>query len=352
MKHLPSFKLSICIATFNRSAFIGETLQSVIDQATNECEIVVSDNASTDDTEQVVMSYASRFDRLRYVRQPTNKGLDRNFDRAVELARGEYCWLMSDDDLLKPAAVKTVLNALGRDLSLVVLNVEQRDFSLARVLRHRWLEFESDRLYGRAEMDRLFSELDETLWYISNIVVKREIWLDRDRERYYGSLFIHVGVIFQKYLPGETLVIATPLVIFRLGNAHSFELSDMFFVKWPALVESLAVSATARSKVRSAEPWKNPLWLLLLRACGVYSMNEYRQWISPRLTSIREKSAPVLIALLPGVVLNLFFVLYCLIRRNHGDWLIGLTQSRFNPRSWLAVKHKPVASAGRGTNAM
>ena len=66
-------RLSICIATLNRGAFIGETLESIVSQAANEVEIVVVDGASTDNTEDIVRSYAARFPRLRYLRLE-NKG--------------------------------------------------------------------------------------------------------------------------------------------------------------------------------------------------------------------------------------------------------------------------------------
>ena len=172
-----SLKLSFCIPTFNRAAYIGATLDSILAQATDECEIVVSDNASTDDTERLVIEYARRFDRLRYFKQDTNTGPDRNFDCAVELARGEYCWLFPDDDLLKPGAVSAVLKALDRELSLVIVNVELKDVSMLKVLRPRWLNLESDCIFGHDEMDRLFAALDEMLWYVGSLIVKRQIWI-------------------------------------------------------------------------------------------------------------------------------------------------------------------------------
>jgi glycosyltransferase involved in cell wall biosynthesis len=59
-------KLSFCISTLNRGSVIGATLESIIAaQATEECEIVVLDAASTDNTERVVSGYALKFDRLR-----------------------------------------------------------------------------------------------------------------------------------------------------------------------------------------------------------------------------------------------------------------------------------------------
>jgi len=210
-----SFKLSVCISTFNRAASIGETLERLIAQATNGCEIVVLDGASTDDTERVVTEYATRFDRLRYVRQDTNNGADRDFDRTVELARGEYCWLMSDDDLLKPGAVAAVLKALRRDPSLVIVNADVRDINKLNVPRARWLNIDSDRVYSPQEMDHVFLELGNYRGYIGWVVIKRAIWLTRDRQRYYGSLGNHVWVIFQERLPGETLMMAEPLISFR-----------------------------------------------------------------------------------------------------------------------------------------
>lgn len=334
-----AFKLSICIPTFNRAAFIGATLDSIISQTTSECEIVISDNASTDNTEQVVAEYARRFDNLRYVRQDTNNGLDRNFNCAVELARGEYCWLMTDDDLLKPGAVARVLEALYRDLSLLVVNVEVRDFSMSKVLQCRRLNFESDRIYGQGEMDRLFVELDETVMYIGNVIIKRAIWIARERERYYGSLFIHVGVIFQESLPGEVLVIAEPFVSYRTGNVQTFwqQASEIFFAKWPSLVGSLALSESTKREIRSAQPWSNPQWLLMLRGRGFYSLAEYRRWIRPQLRSLRQRLPPVLITLLPGVLVNACFVFYYTARKN-GSRVQVMRQSRFHPRNWRAFK--------------
>lgn len=341
------FKLSICIATFNRAAFIGATLDSIIPQMTSDCEIVVSDNASTDDTENVVAEYTRRFDRLRYIRQDTNIGPDRNFDCTVQLARGEYCWLMPDDDLMKPGAVARVLQALRRDLSLIIVNMEFRDVSMSRVLQRSSLDFDSDRFYGRDEMDRLFLEVDEDrIMYIGGMIIKRAIWLARDRERYYDSLFVYVGAIFQAPLPGGALVIAEPLISNRLGNTQSYssKMIEIVFVTWPSLVESLALSESARRLIPRAEPWRHPLWLLLLRGWGLYSLTEYRCWIRPRLHSTFQKLAPVLVALLPAVLANILLVLYYSARQDRGRWLYSLRISRFHLPNWWALKRSQSGS--------
>lgn len=299
-------KLSFCIPTYNRSTFIGAVLEELCSQATDECEVVVSDNASTDGTREVVASFMQRFKCLRYYRQATNVGVDRNFDRVVTLATGEFFWLMSDDDLLKPGAVARVLEVLSSNLSLVIVNMELRDLSLSKVMRRRWIDIKADRVYEPSDLDKFFIEMDYTLYNSGNIIMRRSIWLSRDRERYYGSQFIHTGVIFQARLPGRALIISTPLINYRLGNNDRwFNLSpEIFLHKWPSLVETLALSDLAKAKVRSAKPWRNLTMLLFVRSRG-YSMAEYRHWIRPRVSSRYETLAPLLVAILPRSIANI-----------------------------------------------
>lgn len=312
----PPIKLSICIATFNRGTFIGYTLESIIAQATSDCEIIVSDNASTDNTEQVVSEYAQRFSRLRYIRQETNQGLDRNFDSAIRHSQGEYCWIKSDDDLARPGAIARILEALRSEFSLVILNMEVRDLSMSKIIRHRWINFNSDRMYEPSELDRLFVDLDYTLLNIGNIVIKRSLWLSRDRETYYGSLLIHLGVIFQQALPERTLVIAEPLINYRAGNIQSFSSawSEILLSNWPSVIDRSAISESARDQVRCARGLWGLGWMLYLRRSG-YSLAQYRCWIRPRLSSAHERLLPLFVALLPRSLAGVLLSVHRFIRQ-------------------------------------
>jgi len=90
--------LSICIPTYNRSKLLAELLDSIILQNEPGIEVVVSDDASPDDTADVVAFYTGKLPNLKYIRQDKNIGLDRNFRAVVEAASGDYVWLMGDDD--------------------------------------------------------------------------------------------------------------------------------------------------------------------------------------------------------------------------------------------------------------
>lgn len=336
----PRLKLSICITTFNRAKFIGATLDSIFGQVTDDCEVVILDCGSTDDTEVLMLDYAERFPQLHFVKQGENNGIDRDYDRIVELARGEYCWLMTDDDHLRPGAIDAVRNALQRDWSLIIVNAELRDTSMSRVLQRGWLHVKADRVYGPGELDRLFVETDDIHTYIGCVVIKREIWTKRERARFYGSLYVHAGVIFQEQLPGDTLLIANPFVSYRIGNVHTFSprIPELFLVKWPSLVESLALSASARRRVAGAEPWMHLSRLLLLRGLDMYSLAEYKRWVRPRLNSTYQRLPAVVASALPGPVVNTLFVLYYSFGQRRGRWLPGIMRSRFYFRNWAVFR--------------
>lgn len=307
-----ALKLSICIATFNRANFIGATLDSMLSQTTDDCEIVILDGGSADNTESVVQEYSKRSDRLRYFRQDTNNGVDRDYDRAVELAAGEYCWLMTDDDLLMPGAIEAVLRALRQDLSLIIVNAEMRDLNMTKVIQPRTIHIESDRVYKPSDMDALFVDVRDVLMYIGGFVIKRSIWLARERERYYGSWFISTAVVFQDRLPGDSLVIAEPFIGYRMGNSHTFSptMFETLMLNWPSLVWSFNLSESAKRKICRAEPWRSFSELLLWRGWGFYSVAEYRKYVQPKVHSDPEKMVPRLIAFLPGTIANAVMLLY------------------------------------------
>jgi abequosyltransferase len=306
--------LSICIATFNRARFLDETLESIIVQASQDVEIIVVDGASTDDTAAVVARFADRFPRLHYYQQAINSGFDRDFDRAVALATGVYCWLMSDDDILKPGAVAAVLQAIANDWHpLVIVNAEVRDAALARQLEARRLRISEDRTYPPREFPALFAETANYLSFIGCVVIRRKLWLTRDRDRFFGSAFVHVGVIFQEPLPGAAYVIANPYITIRYGNATwTARAFEIWLFSWPKVIWSLPFAEQVKRRVCRKEPWRRLRTLLRYRALGAFSMPEYQRLIAPR-ASWRLRLGALLLLALPEPVANDLCVAYALI---------------------------------------
>lgn len=115
--------VSICIPVYNGEAFIGETIASALAQTYPNTEIVVSDNASTDRTTDVVAAAAASDPRIRYERAGSNVGPVGNFNRCLDLARGTYIKILCADDLLYPDCltrqVAVFEDESGRAISLV-----------------------------------------------------------------------------------------------------------------------------------------------------------------------------------------------------------------------------------------
>jgi putative sugar O-methyltransferase len=107
--------LSVCIPTHDgRGAKIDQLLERLAAEPGQEkIEVCVSDNASLDGTEQVVDRYRPTFgERLCYRRNDRNVGWGENLLRSVELARGDYCWLMGSDDAPAPGSVRRLLELI------------------------------------------------------------------------------------------------------------------------------------------------------------------------------------------------------------------------------------------------
>jgi len=139
-------KVSVCIPTYNRAGYLEETVRSVLAQTYREFELIISDNASTDNTEEVVASL--RDPRIHYYHNPVNIGMAPNYNCCLERARGEYIAFICDDDMWHPeflaAAVEVLDNlprvgVVGCDIQLI--NHDGEPFSLVseRHARHRKL---------------------------------------------------------------------------------------------------------------------------------------------------------------------------------------------------------------------
>jgi glycosyltransferase involved in cell wall biosynthesis len=98
------------MAAYNGAEFIEEQLQSILDQIGPDDEVIVVDDASTDDTVTVIESLGDP--RIRLERSPDNRGYVQTFGAALALARGQYILLSDQDDVWCPGRVKPMIDAL------------------------------------------------------------------------------------------------------------------------------------------------------------------------------------------------------------------------------------------------
>lgn len=310
--------LSICIATYNRAEYISFTLDSIISQLTKDVEVVIVDGASTDNTKQVIEYYLSLSEQIKYIRLLEKGGVDLDYCKSVEFASGEMCWLFTDDDLLKPNAIMKVLNAIKYKHSLVIVNAEVMSANFTKTISASLLSTKEDKLYSKNDIDSLFNYVISFVSFIGCIVINRELWLNRDKLKYFGTEFIHVGVIFQNYLPSTVKVIGEPLIQVRYGNSQwSSRAFNIGMTKWINLLSSFEIISTGtREKFifKSLSKWF--LTMLLYRAKGHYGFKEYWNFNNDNVGVFR-KFLSFIILLIPCVVLNFLFLTYLKISKTN-----------------------------------
>jgi glycosyltransferase involved in cell wall biosynthesis len=106
-------RVSVCLAAHEGALLIGEQVRSILDQLGPEDELVVVDDASTDETVSVVEAFGDR--RIAVHRNDLNVGSVRTFERALGVARGTYLLLADQDDVWVPGRLSAMVAALDTD---------------------------------------------------------------------------------------------------------------------------------------------------------------------------------------------------------------------------------------------
>jgi glycosyltransferase involved in cell wall biosynthesis len=180
--------ISICIPTRNRAENLRETLDTIVSQSGFEeyCEVIISDNASLDNTEEVVARIASTHKNIHYVRNVKDLGADENFFKVVGLARGEYVELLGDKVCMLPGVLKKIIAIL-----------EPRDIDAICVLNGSMPSMIGVSANCTNLSDFVGAASFRSTW-MSGIIFRREIYLAVvDSRRSMGSQLIQTDWMFQ-----------------------------------------------------------------------------------------------------------------------------------------------------------
>lgn len=177
--------LSVCIPVYNCGDYLPDALDSILAQIDASVEVVVYDGGSTDDTAEIMARYARP--SVKYVRAAVRGGIDADMAACVSQARGEYCWLFSGDDTMRPGAMARALTAIaeGDDVLLprhAICDIQMRNAYDYDVLRPA-LEPVRAQLADPAQRRAWFARAATTeafFSFISNIIVRKASW-DRGR---------------------------------------------------------------------------------------------------------------------------------------------------------------------------
>jgi abequosyltransferase len=219
-----SYKLSICIPTYNRADSLPVLLDSIIKQVdiSQPVEVCISDNASTDSTKELIAVYQKKYPHIVYFCWPENMGADRNYLKVVEIASGEYCWLIGSDDSIIDGAIKKVFEFINFKYDVILGDRIECDVNLQPICRCKC--FPSARVYNLKSNDEFMQyvyqakEIAAFFNYLSNIIFLRAKWSALDCDpRMIGSAYSQAYMLFKfsTYDEFKLFYADQPLVYYR-----------------------------------------------------------------------------------------------------------------------------------------
>lgn len=114
--------ISVCIATYNGEKYIKEQVQSILTQLNDDDEVIISDDNSNDSTIKIVKNLNDS--RIKIITNKYEKGYTKNFQNAIENAKGDYIFLSDQDDIWKENKKDTMLFYLKKGYDFVVSDAE------------------------------------------------------------------------------------------------------------------------------------------------------------------------------------------------------------------------------------
>jgi glycosyltransferase involved in cell wall biosynthesis len=120
--------VTVGVPVYNAERYLREALRSILAQTFTDFELIISDNASTDGTQDISNEFGRADPRIRYLRQPRNLGAPRNYNALVALARGRYFKWASSNDLIEPEFLAACVPILEARADVVLVYPRTRYF--------------------------------------------------------------------------------------------------------------------------------------------------------------------------------------------------------------------------------
>lgn len=201
--------LSICIPTYNRAEKLQQCLENIICQFKNDgienlIEVVISDNASIDNTTEIVKKFQESFNNIKYFRNEKNIGMDENIINSVVKANGKYCWHIGDDDFIQNGVLEFLVDFLSKkEVALLTVNFHpfidiRKSLEKDNNINQRFI------IYSDSPVE--FYKMGYCQGILGIFIFNRALWMKVDRKNY--EEFWSYYEIILKMLPASHLPLA------------------------------------------------------------------------------------------------------------------------------------------------
>jgi glycosyltransferase involved in cell wall biosynthesis len=282
--------LSICLPTYNRVDCLEIALNALIAECAHHgknVEIIVADNASTDSTRKLKKKYDG-CDFVRWYQRCDNIGAPANVAScAMELAQGEFCWIIGDDDLVLPGGVGQIIKALQShpEIGIFFVNFAAVDYAVIKqhasnsipIYQPNYQDLECKVAYNQiylSAIDFLQTGQGRCDYFsaIVGLVIETNLWkkyalapAELSKDKHFSSFdisFPHLAPVFHSPSTSPVFYLATPVCLLGMGMREWIhEWSGIVSNQFPHIIE---LYSKIGASVGYTDLMRLNLWKLLL----------------------------------------------------------------------------------------
>lgn len=320
--------LTIAIPTYNRKNLLKRALESIIPQLNSRIEILVSDNASDDGTNEMM---AKSFPMIRYIKNGINMGADYNFLQCYREARGKYVILFGSDDRFADGALAYLTDFLERnDCDWVFVNYRYYDVTKSEVYvknSERIKDYSQKQDILTNDGNLFMKYANHGVTYMSASIVKKSLLPNAsESEKYIGTYFIHTCVMLEAVNGKQNLfgIIMKPFVENNAtaGDNEIGKTPDKYFtvfgkcMYWVLCNHAVKCDFSRKQMKKVYKQYLNdyPFWKMLLlykRNDSIKAVNNFWQDGYPVVKHFPSEWIKVmLVAITPRWVISLIYKVY------------------------------------------
>lgn len=328
------FLLTIAIPTYNRKNLLKRALDSIIPQLNSKIEVLVSDNASDDGTDEMMAKF---FPMVRYIKNSTNIGSDGNFLQCYRESKGKYVILLGSDDRISNGGIDYLIYFLEKnEFDLVFLNFRKFDVTKKEIyIKNSEYIKNYSTMQDIITTDRnLFMKYaGHSITFMSASIAKRSLLMNVEKpEQFIGTYFIHTnimlesvknpgslfGVIMQPLIEanvtaGDAEMSKTPEKAFTVFGKHMYEVLCDHAVK-------CGFSSKCMKKVYLQYLHDYPFWKIILSAKRrdnkAILENFWKDGYPVVKHFSREWIMVMLVTITPRFVINIIYKVYKAFKKN------------------------------------
>lgn len=266
--------LSIAIPTYNRALWLQLCLTQLLPQlaaAGNDVEVSIYDNASPDQTPEVVQSFVAQGFRLSYFRSPENIGSDRNIAQCFNLAKGRYVLILGDDDVLLEGSLQKMVTMLkSGDYGAVFVNAYGYDSDFIREKPVQFFAGRKEFFDANAFINKCFVRAT----FISSLLINKSSCPDLDANKFVGTSLVQTYLFYEAvFRRPQSVYVNEYWLAARRIEQKDYDVVGIFCGQYNRVLEAFMrqglLPATIEAINRKMLWHFLPFHLLLLRGAGM-----------------------------------------------------------------------------------